>query len=931
MQNRSFAAVAFLLTFVFLAPAQPAQPSRIAGTIDNSRRVVLPGHLNPRAQAGTDQGPVDSSLPLPYVTLVLKPSAGQQADLDQLLAQQQDPSSSNYHRWLTPEEYADRFGVSQDDIAKIVAWLQQQQFTVKAIARGRNAVSFGGTAGQIETAFATTIHRYQVDGELHFANATEPSVPAALQGVVSAIHGLNDFRLRARQRSALSPRNTTPGGNHQLAPDDIATIYDIKPLYSAGIDGSGQKLVVAGQTQINLSDIEQFRSYFNLAANDPQVMLVPNTKDPGISSGDLVEADLDLELSGAVARNAHIIFVYSYDVMDAAQYAIDQNLAPVLSISYGNCELQTDPSDASTMQSWAQQGNAQGITWFAASADDGGADCYGGDSRATNDSLSVDLPAAIPEVTGVGGTEFNEGGGNYWSGTNNSNHASALSYIPEIAWNDTAIDDTPSASGGGASIYFTKPSWQTGTGVPNDGARDVPDVAISASADHDGYMVYSGGAFSIVAGTSAGPPNFAGIATLLNQYLVANGVQKSAGLGNMNPRFYTLAQTTGVFHDITTGNNLVNPCTGQHQSCSSGSIGYSAGVGYDQVTGLGTPDVYNLVMAWHESGAVSKSAASLALLSSATSLTFGATATLTVAATGANGGMPTGTVTFSLAGVSLGTATLSGSGGSATASFTMYGILLTSGANAITAQYSGDSQYDSASATVTITVAAVVSGVPSITGLANGASFTPTYAPGGILTVFGKQLAPATGSAPQVPLPNRMAGVSATINGIAAPLYYVSPSQLNIQIPYGIPPNTRVTLTVSSNGQSAFDSFPIAATAPGIFVSSGGAPVPFATAARGEVVTLFITGAGAVSPSVSTGAAPASGTAIADLPEPVGAVTVTVGGVTAPIQFAGIPLALVGVVQINYQVPSQAPLGAQSVVVSVGGISSAAATFNVTE
>ena len=632
-----------------------------------------------------------------------------------------------------------------------------------------------------------------------------------------------------------------------------------------------------------------------------------------------------------MARNASITFVYSYDVMDAAQYAIDQNLAPVLSISYGNCELQTALSDATAMQTWAQQANAQGITWFAASGDDGGADCYGGDSRTTNDSLSVDLPAGIPEVTGVGGTEFNDGGGNYWSSTNNSNHASALSYIPETSWNDSAADGTPSASGGGASVYFTKPSWQTGTGVPSDGARDVPDVALSASADHDGYLVYSGGKLSIVGGTSAGPPDFAGIAALLNQYLVANGAQQSAGLGNMNPRFYSLAQTTGVFHDITTGNNLVNPCTGQHQSCSSAPIGYTAGVGYDQVTGLGTPDVYNLVTAWHESGSVSKSATSLALTSSAAGLAFGATATLTATAKGANGGMPSGTVTFSLAGVSLGTATLSGASGSATASFTLYGILLTSGANAITAQYGGDSQYDGASASVTITVATAVSGTPSITGLANGASFTQTYAPGGILTVFGKQLAPATGSAPQVPLPDQMAGVSATIDGITAPLYYVSPSQLNIQIPYGIPVNTTATLQVSNNGQSAFDAFPIAATAPGVFTFDGGAPAPFATAARGQVITLYSTGAGAVSPAVSTGAAPAAGTAIADLPKPVGAVTVTVGGISAPILFAGIPPALVGVVQINYQVPTQAPLGAQSVVVTVGGTASPAATLNVTQ
>jgi len=327
---------------------------------------------------------------------------------------------------------------------------------------------------------------------------------------------------------------------------------------------------------------------------------------------------------------------------------------------------------------------------------------------------------------------------------------------------------------------------------------------------------------------------------------------------------------------------------------------------------------------------VSKGATNLTLLSSASSLAFSSNATLTVSAKGANGGTPTGTVTFSLAGVSLGTATLSGSSGTATASIALDGILLTSGANAITAQYGGDSQYDAASASVTVTVAAV-SETPSIAGMANGASFTETYAPGGTLSVFGTQLAPATGSAPQVPLPNQMAGVSVTINGITAPLYYVSPSQLNIQIPYGIPANSTAILQVSNNGRSGVGSLLIAAAAPGIFTFNGGAPVPFATATRGQFITLYVTDAGAVSPAVSTGAAPAAGTPLADLPKPVGAVKVTVGGVTAPIQFDGIPWGLVGVVQINYQVPSQAPLGAQPVVVSIGGVSSPAATLNVTE
>jgi subtilase family serine protease len=288
--------------------------------------------------------------------LVLKPSASQQADLDQLLEQQQDPSSPNYHQWLTPEEYADRFGVSQADVDKITAWLGRQNLTVQSVARARNAIAFSGNASQVESALGMEIHRYLVNGELHYANATDPSVPAALQDVVRAIQGLHDFRLKPHLR-AMQPRENL-GGEHQLAPDDVATIYDIAPLYNAGFTGNGQKLVVAGQTRIALSDIDQYRASFGLSVNDPQTILVPNTRDPGTSKNDLGEADLDLELSGAVARDATIIYVYSYNVMDAVQYAIDQNLAPVITVSYGECEAQAG-TDKALLAGWATQAALQ--------------------------------------------------------------------------------------------------------------------------------------------------------------------------------------------------------------------------------------------------------------------------------------------------------------------------------------------------------------------------------------------------------------------------------------------------------------------------------------------------------------------------------------------------------------------------------------------
>jgi uncharacterized protein (TIGR03437 family) len=500
-----------------------------------------------------------------------------------------------------------------------------------------------------------------------------------------------------------------------------------------------------------------------------------------------------------------------------------------------------------------------------------------------------------------------------------------------MAWNDSTADGTPSASGGGASIYFTKPSWQTGTGVPDDGARDVPDVSISASADHDGYVIYSAGNFGIAGGTSVGAPQYAGIATLLNQYLTTNGFQARAGLGNMNPQLYALAPVTGVFHDITSGNNKVVPCQGT-RGCNLQSIGYDAGVGYDQVTGIGTADVYNLVTAWHNGSVASRGTVSMTLTAGASSLTFSGSTVLTTKVTSTNGGTASGTVSFSLGSSVLGTATLAGSNGTAVATLTLEAVQLAAGANSITAQYNGDNSYDGATASTSITVTSSASGPPTVTskGIVNGASFSGAMAPGGIMSIFGGNLAPATGSAFGTPLPTLLAGTWVTINGIPAPLYYVSPTQLNVQIPYEVPAGP-ATLRIDNNGESVFANFSVSAAAPAIFTFNGGAPVPYTTAARGQEIVLYFTGAGGVSPTVNDGAAPAAGTPLADLPKPVEPVSVTVGGATATIDFIGIPTWSVGVVQINYTIPASAPLGPQPVVVSVGGVTSVATTLTVTQ
>ncbi len=917
----------------FVATSQ-AQTNRVTATPDSANRFQLAGHVHPLATADNDAGRVDSAVELSNVTFTLAPTVAQQTALDALLLAQRTPGTSDYHRRLTPEEYANRFGISFTDLGVIKSWLEAQGLTVSGMARSRTWISVSGTAGQMESAFQTEIHRYVVRGQAHIANASALSLPVQFNGVVRSIRGLNDFHPHPFNRppkdqisgQAVNPRYTSGRGNHYIAPADLAAIYDFAPLYSAGIDGTGQKLVVVGQTQIQLSDIETFRSEYGLAANDPQVTLVPGSRDPGISKDDIDEANLDLEWSGAVARNASILYVYAYDVTNAVQYAIDQNLAPVVSMSYGACESEYSSGEAASLRSLAQQANAQGITWFAASGDSGAADC----ADINQGTLAVDLPGSIPEVTSVGGTEFQEGSVPYWATANSTTSGSATGYIPETSWNDSATDGQPSASGGGASQYFTRPLWQNVAGVPGDTARHVPDIAMNASADHDGYLVYSQGSDSVFGGTSLPTPIYAGLAALLNQNAIAKGLQTTAGLGNINPNLYSLYQSTpAIFHDVTTGDNIVTvTCTIRQRNCTAGTVGYTAGPGYDQVTGLGSVDANSLVTNWNPSAAPAATAVRLTLQSNVPSLTAADTLFVTATATTSDGSNPTGTVRFTMSGTQLGSAALTGSAGTATATVSIAGSKLPVGAGSLVATWSGG---QTATLALTVLASGGTAVVPSITSVTNAASFTAAYAPGEIVSVFGSQLAGTTQAANSVPLPLSIVGVAVTVNGIAAPVWYVSPGQLNIQFPYEVTTGSSVALVVNNNGQLASTTIPVSAAAPAIFSDTANGLVPTNTGTRGQTLSLYVTGAGLVSPAIATGAAPSATTAISQLPAPQQSTTVTVGGVAAPITFIGIPAEVVGVVQINFQVPSTVAVGSQPVVVTVGNVASRAATLLVTQ
>jgi subtilase family serine protease len=266
--------------------------------------------------------------------LRFKPSAEQAAKLERLLSDQQNPSSARYHAWLTPEEYADQFGLSDSDLAHVSQWLASQGFHVEATGHSRTWISFSGTAEQVLSTFKTEVHRFRANGQLHFANVAAAQIPAPLEPLVDNLDGLSDLGPAATE---LKPRVASDEGNHGLAPNDLAAIYNTQPLLQKGFDGSGQKIAVIGASAINLSDIQRFRDRFGLPANDPQLILAPGAPDPG-KTGFYHQAVSDVKIAGASAPKASIIYVYSGSPFRAAQYAIDQNLAPVITYTYDTCE-----------------------------------------------------------------------------------------------------------------------------------------------------------------------------------------------------------------------------------------------------------------------------------------------------------------------------------------------------------------------------------------------------------------------------------------------------------------------------------------------------------------------------------------------------------------------------------------------------------------
>jgi len=740
-----------------VALATTARPAlavdRVVSAPDDRIVATVPGSLRPLARAEADQGRADPATPIEGATLVFGRTPEQQEALEALIAAQQDPTSASYRKWLSPKQFGDRFGVSAADLAAVGAWLRSRGFAIAATSPSRTWISFSGTFGEVESAFHTEMHRYLLDGEWHFANSTDLSVPVALSGVVGGFRNLDDFR--PRPRSILAPRpdfTSSVSGNHYLAPADFAVLYDLGPLYAAGLDGSGATIAVAGQTELDLGDVSTFRSVSGLPAGNVSATLVPGSGTPTASSGDLLEAALDVEWSGAAAPGAAILFVYTgnssnYNVWDSLQYAIDQKLAPVISISYGNCEAAFGSANEQQARSLVLQAVSQGQTVVAASGDLGPVDCEPSSGTTAPNAtlgLGVDVPAVIPEVTAMGGTEFAADVGSpatYWSPTNNAQNGSALSYIPEAVWNETAVLGWFAASGSGASKLFAKPTWQTGAGVPADGLRDVPDLALNAAVQHDGYLVCSqgscvvgyresaGGNLTVVGGTSAAAPTFAGILAIVNQ---ATG----GSLGNANPMLYALANSCSqAFHSTPSGNNDV-PCMAGSTDCpSSGELGFAAnGSTYNEATGLGSVDAFQLVQAWQ--GYATRTATLTAVAPASSNVGAGASLVVTATVAPSSGsGTLAGTVQFTADGNPLGSP-VALAGGSATLSTTSLSL----GSHSVAATYSGDCTH------LPSTAAAAAVTIDGYTIALNPAILTVTRGASSVATVTVSAVGPFSGT-----------------------------------------------------------------------------------------------------------------------------------------------------------------------------------------
>jgi hypothetical protein len=596
----------------------PRIPARVTQKVDESNRLTLRGNVHPMARTQFDRGAVVESQPATHMALALKRSDEQEAALRQLLDQQQDKSSPNYHKWLTPDQFGKQFGPADTDIQAVTDWLTSRGFSNIKVSPGRTRVEFSGNIAQVQNAFQTQIHHYMADGKMHMANVSDPQIPAALAPVVRGVAHLNDFRPRSQAhrlgtfRRSKDTGETKPlftfngcgsGGTlpcYAVGPGDFAKIYNVPATITGavspgvnGAPGTGVTIAIVQDSNINVADVTQFRSLFGLPATFTTSNIILNGPDPGIQgpdspTDDEIEADLDVQWAGAVAPGATVDLVVSEDSESvgmfgtdlSAIYIIDNNIAPILSESFGACEASIGASAEAIYVDLWQQAAAQGITAIVSAGDSGSAGCDPSSTASNQDvatqGIAVSGLASTAYNVALGGTDFQNniepnGTSQFWNATNGSNgsltQTSAKGYIPESTWNDTCASsaaagslatctativnaDSQSSSAnfgidlvagsGGPSTLNTKPAFQTSiNGMPTANFRQLPDISLFSGNGFGGsfYVICQqdgnsaqGGTngscnltndnffdFQGVGGTSAAAPAFAGIMAMINQ------------------------------------------------------------------------------------------------------------------------------------------------------------------------------------------------------------------------------------------------------------------------------------------------------------------------------------------------------------------------------------------------------------------------------
>jgi|HubBroStandDraft_1064217.scaffolds.fasta_scaffold00048_33 subtilase family serine protease len=538
-----------VVTCVYFLAAPTARAQSvvlITQNVDDSKLVTLGGNTRPEANAKYDRGPVAGDFLMEHMLLLLKRSPEQERELDKLIDELHDSSSPQFHRWLTAKEFGERFGLAKQDHDAIKNWLLSYGLKVNVEYTGGQFIDFSGTAGQVEKAFHTEIHNLNVKGEKHFANMSDPRIPAALGPAVVGVVSLNDFKPHTmyRRKQYTTDLGCEFGSCYLVVPGDLETIYNINPLFSAGISGQGQTIVVLEDTNVaTTADWTSFRSVFGLSSytdgSFTQIHPAPpsgtnNCSNPG-ANGDDDEAIIDAEYASAAAPSAAIVLASCSDTASfggqiALLNLLNESTTPpaIVSMSYGECEAISGATLNASFNSTFQQGVTEGVSIFVSSGDADAAGCDRGNENATH-GVGITGWGETPYNVSVGGTDFAdtyEGeNSTYWNAANSPTYESAKSYIPEIPWNDSCASvvlslfegfsapygssgfcnstegksflgpaggsggpsgcatGTPKVAGevGGSCAGYAKPSYQVLLGNPSDGVRDIPDVSLFAA------------------------------------------------------------------------------------------------------------------------------------------------------------------------------------------------------------------------------------------------------------------------------------------------------------------------------------------------------------------------------------------------------------------------------------------------------------------